>query len=1639
MQARGVSLAFWAQVFLAAVCVAVMTTGALAGTWVSVSRDGTAAPNLAAVPQAPTVAVMARSDSSLEVAVDVSGLALTPRSTSSGDFVEVNWPDSPTAGEIGHFALPVVRKLFVTRVGATVEADAAAVGSDAVIALEQEGPSGLVMPVQPPVEEVGPSPDTALCYEPEAYAADEWLPAQRVSISKAGIVRGWQLCLLEVRPVAYNPVAGQLQVWSHLDVSIRFRGGQEAGRPGPYAPLDAVVLNPPASSPTSRGSGNFLILTPEDFAGSAPLTQFEAAKTAQGYNVMTYVVPIGMRGLLIKAYIQSLWGTEDAPDYLLILGTADWHSYVATSNHIPIWVGAGSATGDRTDLMYSCMDEGTEEEWQSDFPYARWPVNTVSELQSVVDKTLYVEDGNFADPSYAERAVFLGGTDPPYVEDLHNWVVDTYMQPNRMESTKLYTVTYGADTDDVRDAFDAGCSLGVYFGHSGHLEWGTPHFAVDDIATLSNTGMYPFVITFGCTSCCFYRPEYDSSPGQTWLRSVDKGASATLGYTSSLSPHTFDDWANYYKFLMASIYDDGIRELGPARQAADLRMIEFYGPSDTVCRDFAELFALFADPSMALVEPPPDNYLIVVPQGYAGTTPMNKFVNSKEGQGFNVIIYQVPSGTSNTAIRSYIQSLWGTDDAPDYILLVGDTAGSTSTATTIPHWVGSGSRNATTDLPYACMDAGDDWYPEVPIGRFSASSLTELEYMMEKTQIVEKAQFSDPDYIKRGAFLATDDSNAQAEQNHDWVIENYLEPAGYSGTKIYANQGGDTQDVTDAVNDGSMFVVYMGHSTESGWWAPDYDQSDVEGLSNAGLYGLVVGWSCNSAHYDYPECFGETWVRKDKAGAAAYLSASNYVWWGSVEAWESSRRMERYFFQSIFEDNIWRVGPAWQAALYRILADPDFGPTHDHTRNIFEEFVLLGDPSLQLPRVVAFTFSILPEAYSACYPPDDEVVYTVSVGATGGFHEAVTLDVTGEPAGASVDVSNNGQIPPFISMVTIGNLGACTPGTYEISINGTGTGAPPVTEIVDLRLANGVPGNVSLSLPFNGAIDVSRTPELIWSAASQAAEYDVQIATDALFTNVVYEETVSDNSHTVTTQLDNYTEYHWRVRAINGCGEGDYSAAFSFTTIDQPDYFTEEFAGGGDSFDLENFAILLTPDGSGSYYSICGWGIAELPTDPSGGTTLSISEDSWATRTLTGGKQVQLYGVSYSTVYINDNGNITFNGGDGTWQWDLAAHFDDPRISPVFDDFSVDNSGTVKWEQLADRAVVSYVDVPQYNSSDKNTFQVEMFFTGEIRISWLNVDSTASIVGLSAGTYPPDFLESDLSAAGPCVLTGACCVDETCSVVTETQCLMAQGDYLGDETDCDPNPCADYMSGCVIISEVVDACLSGGCPKWIEITNTGVTDFSFFEGGIIIQEDDSSDVVVDVKLSGVTIGAGQSYVVNSNHDGVCTGAFSGIYGFDADFTTNTEFGDGNDRYIITDTADGSNLLDIYGQFGVSSGPWLYTEGYSYRLPAYNSGSGGSFDADEWFIGGVGSLDGADPYALLLSNTDPAVHTYDDSCSWPGDCDFDTDVDLLDYQDFRTCLSGPGGGLGAECDCFDLDDSGDVDLVDFCLFQEAFRD
>jgi len=193
------------------------------------------------------------------------------------------------------------------------------------------------------------------------------------------------------------------------------------------------------------------------------------------------------------------------------------------------------------------------------------------------------------------------------------------------------------------------------------------------------------------------------------------------------------------------------------------------------------------------------------------------------------------------------------------------------------------------------------------------------------------------------------------------------------------------------------------------------------------------------------------------------------------------------------------------------------------------------------------------------------------------------------------------------------------------------------------------------------------------------------------------------------------------------------------------DYFTEVF--DADDNDLDYQTLTFTPNGSANFYAVSRTTATSFPTDPAGGTPLSLWGDDFAMVTLAGGMQVSFYGVSYISFYVGSNGYITFTDGDWNNWPTLDNHFSLPRISALFDDLNPSAGGTVSWRQLSNRVAVTFENIPRYWSTGSNSFQIELFFNGIIRITHLQIDDAGGLAGLSEGFgTPEDFYESDLSA-----------------------------------------------------------------------------------------------------------------------------------------------------------------------------------------------------------------------------------------------------------------------------------------------------
>ena len=185
-------------------------------------------------------------------------------------------------------------------------------------------------------------------------------------------------------------------------------------------------------------------------------------------------------------------------------------------------------------------------------------------------------------------------------------------------------------------------------------------------------------------------------------------------------------------------------------------------------------------------------------------------------------------------------------------------------------------------------------------------------------------------------------------------------------------------------------------------------------------------------------------------------------------------------------------------------------------------------------------------AQSVCNVGNDTASYTLNLDFVNGFSENVSFGTTGLPSGATASFSPTSIAADGNVTMTISNLNGAAASNYTVTVNATSNSVNKDLE-VGLQVFEGSFNALTLTAPADGDTDVALAPRLEWNADSNANAYDVEVATDSGFTNVVSSGTVSTNSYDVST-LQETTTYFWRVKPKNDCGEGSFSSAYSFTT-----------------------------------------------------------------------------------------------------------------------------------------------------------------------------------------------------------------------------------------------------------------------------------------------------------------------------------------------------------------------------------------------------------------------------------------------------------------------------------------------------------
>jgi hypothetical protein len=267
---------------------------------------------------------------------------------------------------------------------------------------------------------------------------------------------------------------------------------------------------------------------------------------------------------------------------------------------------------------------------------------------------------------------------------------------------------------------------------------------------------------------------------------------------------------------------------------------------------------------------------------------LQPFIAWKIKKGFNVETYYTDeTGTSNTAIKNFIQNLYeaGTpgDPAPSFILFVGD-------AGEIPPFNGYAGSHIT-DL-YFCEFTGDD-YPEIFYGRFSAQTPELLQPQIDKTLEYERYEMPDPSYLDEVIMIAGVDgtyapTHGNGQINYGTIL--YFNEAHniYSHTWLYpaSNGSGVNTQIINEINDGVCFANYTAHCGHDNWSDPYINVSNVNGFTNYNKYLLGIGNCCLSSTFaDGTPCFGEAWMQHDGGGGIGYIGGSNSTYWDEDYWW----------------------------------------------------------------------------------------------------------------------------------------------------------------------------------------------------------------------------------------------------------------------------------------------------------------------------------------------------------------------------------------------------------------------------------------------------------------------------------------------------------------------------------------------------------------------------------------------------------------------------------------------------------------------------------------------------------------------------------------------------------------------------------
>ncbi|MFA7123824.1 MAG: C25 family cysteine peptidase, partial [Candidatus Delongbacteria bacterium] len=513
-------------------------------------------------------------------------------------------------------------------------------------------------------------------------------------------------------------------------------------------------------------------------------------------------------------------------------------------------------------------------------------------------------------------------------------------------------------------------------------------------------------------------------------------------------------------------------------------------------------------------------------------TVIQPYIEWKRQKGFKVTTSQVATGTN---VATTVANAYSSNPNILYVQLVGDWADIKSNTI-------SATTSADPTDPMLGDISGSDSYPELIVGRFSASTTADVTVQVDKAINYEKNPDMSGTWYKTGLGIGSPDGSGIGDDGEidyahiDIIKENKLLPYTYTTVnEAYSNPTATT--VANYVNAGTGIINYCGHGDVTYWVTSSYSTTNIASSTNGSKLPFIISVACvNGAFHNSSVCFGEAWLRKSGGGAVATIMAT------INQPWTQPQVAQDYMNDILVGGYNYSTLPG-DADYSPIASDKrtTFGAitmngnvlmlTEDGTSSAFdtiETWTIFGDASIQVRTDTPKALTVSNTSVTVGTP------FTTNVKAAGAnFQNAlVSLYQNGNTFSGFTDTSGNVTIPQTL-----------VAGTAKLTVTGYNTG----TTFQDVTVSTGStpPPTPTLSSPANGSGTTDQTPTFEWSNVG-GTSYTIQVDNGSGFTSPEINQTIAAVTYTPGSNLALGT-YYWRVLATNSYGSSSYSSAWSFT------------------------------------------------------------------------------------------------------------------------------------------------------------------------------------------------------------------------------------------------------------------------------------------------------------------------------------------------------------------------------------------------------------------------------------------------------------------------------------------------------------